>query len=113
MSAASREGTGTRARARVVGGGGCRWLCVVDTDGGGGGGGGGSEEKQGGYEKRGRSGERSLLPLLCVRNINDNHFSPDTGANPRRALCNTDRAAGTVLLFIVRFAPLDGTNKTG
>lgn len=54
-------------------------------------------------------GERLLLPLLCARNINGNHFSPDTGAYP---LCNTDRASGTVLLFIARFAPLDGTNKT-
>lgn len=51
-----------------------------------------AKRSEGGYEKRGRSGERSLLPSLCARNINDSHFSPDTGANPRRALRNTGRA---------------------
>lgn len=45
---------------------------------------------EGGYEKRGKAA-RSLLPLLCVWNINDNHFSPDSGANPRRALRKTTR----------------------
>jgi hypothetical protein len=60
---------------------------------------------EGGYKKRGRSGERSLLPSLCARNINDNHFSPDTGANPRRALCNTDRARRGPFSFSSRDLP--------
>lgn len=109
MSACEPRGHG-EGEPRVVGGRrfGGGWLCVVDTVGGDGG-----EEKQGGYEKRGRSGERSLLPSLCARNINDSHFSPDTGANPRRAhFAIPGRAGDAVLLFIARFAPLDSANKS-
>lgn len=98
MRACVARASARRFEPRVEWFGGCRWLCVVDADGCDG----DEEEKrnsgssssQGWLRKEGRTVARSLLPLLCARNINDNHFSPDSGANPCRALRKTTIRAG-------------------
>lgn len=76
-------------------------------------------------EEEGRgSGERSLLPSLCARNINDKHFSPDTHTHTHttgpkstpRTLRNRAtrwRRAGGLFSFSSRdFPPIDGASKT-
>jgi len=87
--------------------GGCRWLCVVDTDGGG-----GEEKRRRVVTKRGVEAGNDRFCLCYALGISMTTTFRRTPGQIHAAHFAIPTASGTVLLFIARFAPLDGTNKS-